>query len=335
MGKLSEISWTDGTWNPVTGCDEVGPECANCYAKTMANRLRGMGNPSYVHGFEVTIHPRMLEYPLRWSKPSEIFAVSMGDPFHGKVPIAFVALMWWVMEHADWHFFQVLTKRAARMERLVKGFWPQPERAAANIGVGVSVGTVKEGIPRIEHLRRTPARFRFLSVEPMLEDLGQLDLRDIDWVIVGGESSQGARPMSPRWARSIRDQCTAAGVGFHFKQWGSWMPLSQRPTDELDGIEHMMLKAKLEEGPRKIEVDGETMVFVGKKLSGHTLDGQHHQDRPLGLSRPGVGVLHYPGQRTAHHFREALATKLETMMPEILRSEEIRATYDPTLKETR
>lgn len=214
MGVGSSIEWTEATWNPLTGCDKISPGCKHCYAERMATRLEAMGQPNYANGFELTLHEHMLEVPLHWRKPRTIFVNSMSDLFHHKVPEAYIQRVFDVMRRAHWHRFQMLTKRAERLHEL-SGALPWPD----NVWMGVSVESAKYA-SRIEHLRSTPAKLRFLSLEPLLGPLPQLDLTGIHWVIVGGESGPGARPMEADWARDLRDQCVAARVPFFFKQWG-------------------------------------------------------------------------------------------------------------------
>ena len=210
----SKIEWTEATWNPVTGCTKISPGCKNCYAERMAKRLKAMGQRNYRNGFEVTLQPHMLELPLKWKKPQTIFVNSMSDLFHPDVPLSYIKQVFDVMRRAHWHRFQVLTKRAERLEELsLRLEW------TSNIWMGVSVES-KKYVTRIDHLRRTGAHTKFLSLEPLLGPLEDLDLSNIDWAIVGGESGFGARPMPARWVTSIRDQCTAAEVAFFFKQWG-------------------------------------------------------------------------------------------------------------------
>jgi protein gp37 len=214
MATGSSIEWTEATWNPVTGCDKISPGCKHCYAERMARRLQAMGQENYRNGFKLTPQPHMLELPLRWKKPTTIFVNSMSDLFHKDVPIEFIQRTFAVMREAHWHRFQVLTKRAERLAQL------DPELTwTPNIWMGVSVESAKY-LPRISELRKTGAHVRFLSLEPLLGPLPDLDLTGIDWAIVGGESGPRARPMKPAWAIDIRDQCTRAGVPFFFKQWG-------------------------------------------------------------------------------------------------------------------
>lgn len=210
----SRIEWTQSTWNPVTGCNKISPGCKHCYAERMAHRLKAMGQSNYANGFEVTLHEHMLERPLAWTKPQLIFVNSMSDLFHEVVPVDYIQRVFDVMHHANWHQFQVLTKRSDRLLQLSSELdWPD------NVWMGVSVETEWYTF-RIDHLRKTDAVTKFLSLEPLLGPLPDLDLTDIDWVIVGGESGPGARPIHESWAMDIRDQCVAAHVPFFFKQWG-------------------------------------------------------------------------------------------------------------------
>ncbi len=214
MAVNSHIEWTEATWNPVTGCTKTSPGCKHCYAERMALRLQAMGHPNYVNGFRVTLHENMLDIPLRWKKPRLIFVNSMSDLFHEEVPAEFIQRVFAVMRKAHWHTFQVLTKRSARLLELDREIdWPD------NVWMGVSVENEHYTF-RIEHLRQTHAKVKFLSLEPLLGPLHYLDLRDIDWVIVGGESGPGARKLEESWVVEIRDRCRVANVPFFFKQWG-------------------------------------------------------------------------------------------------------------------
>ena len=214
MGQKSAIEWTGATWNPITGCTKISPGCKHCYAERMAERLRAMGQDNYRSGFELTVQPHMLELPLRWKKPQTIFVNSMSDLFHKDVPLEYIQRVFDVMRRAHWHRFQVLTKRAERLaKQSAKLEW------APHIWMGVSVES-DEYRSRVDLLRSTGAMTKFLSLEPLLGPLHDLDLRDIDWVIVGGESGPKARPMDPAWATDLRDQCKRAQVPFFFKQWG-------------------------------------------------------------------------------------------------------------------
>jgi protein gp37 len=214
MAQGSTIEWTESTWNPVTGCTKVSPGCKHCYAERMAERLRAMGQANYANGFELTLQPHMLELPLRWTKPQTVFVNSMSDLFHEEVPFEYIDRVFDVMARASWHRFQVLTKRAERLTELSTRLqWP------ANVWMGVSIES-EAYRGRVEHLRSTGAQIKFLSLEPLLGPLRDLDLDSIDWVIVGGESGPGARPMDREWVLDIRDQCQRARVPFFFKQWG-------------------------------------------------------------------------------------------------------------------
>ena len=219
MSEKSAIEWTDATWNPVRGCTKISPGCKHCYAETFAKRFRGVPGHPYEQGFDLRLVPRKLSEPLKWSTPKTIFVNSMSDLFQKDVPDRFIEHVARVMQMADWHTYQVLTKRADHLRDMLRG----PLAFAANldhIWWGVSVEDQKYGLPRIDALRDTPAALRFLSVEPLLEDLGEINLEGIDWVIVGGESGLGARPMKEKWVASIREQCEVANVRFFFKQWG-------------------------------------------------------------------------------------------------------------------
>lgn len=240
MSEHSKIEWTDATWNPVRGCTKISPGCTHCYAETFAERFRGVAGHPYEQGFDLRLIPDKLADPLRWPRPRRVFVNSMSDLFHEGVPLSYITRVVDVMRQAHWHTYQVLTKRAERMARLLAG----PLRRAGelpHVWWGVSVEDRRHGLPRLDWLRQTPAQVRFLSVEPLLEDLGIVDLSAIHWVIVGGESGPGARPLNPAWVRGLRDQCAAAGVPFFFKQWGG----------------------------------------VRKSAAGRELDGRTHDDQPL------------------------------------------------------
>jgi protein gp37 len=232
MSALSEIEWTDATWNPVRGCTKVSAGCKNCYAETFAERFRGVPGHPYEKGFDLRLVPEKLNDPLKWKHPKFIFVNSMSDLFHPSVPDDYIVKVAQVMGEAHWHTFQVLTKRAARLEEMLQSSLSFAS-ALPNVWWGVSVENRKQGLPRVEHLRSSPARVRFLSVEPLLEDLGELDLDGIHWVIVGGESGRNARPLAADWVRSIRTQCAKASVAFFFKQWGG--PNKKKAGRLLDG----------------------------------------------------------------------------------------------------
>ncbi len=214
MAQGSGIEWTESTWNPVTGCTKVSPGCAHCYAERMAERLQAMGQPNYANGFVLTLQPHMLALPLRWKKPQTIFVNSMSDLFHASVPLDYIRQVFDVMTAAHWHRFQVLTKRADRLRVIGDQInWP------SNVWMGTSVESERYR-GRIDALRESGAQVKFLSLEPLLGPLPDLNLTAIDWVIVGGESGPGARTMNPKWVTDLRDQCQRAGVPFFFKQWG-------------------------------------------------------------------------------------------------------------------
>ena len=218
MADNSAIEWTDATWNPVTGCTKVGPGCDNCYAERFAERFRGVAGHPYEQGFDLTLRQERLAQPAHWRRPRMIFVNSMSDLFHKKVPASFIDQVFDTMEFADQHVYQVLTKRSSRLAKYVNQRYsemPVPE----HIWLGVSVED-QQRAKRIAHLQRTNATVRFLSVEPLLSRVGPVDLAGIAWVIVGGESGPGARPMDINWAREIRDQCAEQEVRFFFKQWG-------------------------------------------------------------------------------------------------------------------
>ncbi len=227
MAVGSKIEWTDATWNPVTGCNKVSPGCKLCYAERMAKRLKSAGMFKYRNGFEVTWHPDALEIPLRWRKPRTIFVNSMSDLFHHEIPDHFVHDVFGVMDRAYWHQYQVLTKRPERVLDLGDQLLWRPQTL-----LGVSIES-DQYLNRIDMLRESGAATKFLSLEPLLGPLPSLNLDGIDWVIVGGESGPGARPMEAKWVRDIRDQCLEAGVPFYFKQWGG--VFKKRNGRELDG----------------------------------------------------------------------------------------------------
>lgn len=227
MSTKSHIEWTEATWNPLTGCTKVSPGCKNCYAERLSLRLKFMGQRNYANGFQLTMHEHMLELPLRWKRPQMIFVNSMSDLFQTDVPIEFIRAVFDVMRRASWHCFQILTKRSERLSKLSpKLVW------APNIWMGVSVES-QDYVPRIDHLRATKANVKFLSLEPLLGPLHRLNLKGIDWVIVGGESGPGARTMLQDWVIDIRNQCQKANVPFFFKQWGGTR--KSRTGRELDG----------------------------------------------------------------------------------------------------
>ena len=242
MSSASQIEWTETTWNPVTGCSKISPGCKHCYAERMAKRLRAMGAAKYRNGFEVAIHPATLDEPLRWSKPRLVFVNSMSDLFHDAVPTDFIQSVFAVMNRASRHTFQVLTKRPQRAVAMSGSLDWSP-----NIWLGVSVESAA-WLERIDRLRATGAATKFLSLEPLLGPLSSLDLADIHWVIAGGESGPGARPMEADWVREIRDRCLCQRVPFFFKQWGG----------------------------------------VFKKRTGRVLDGRTWDEMPIGTPSTGI-----------------------------------------------
>lgn len=245
MSSVSTIEWTEATWNPVTGCTKVSPGCAHCYAETFAERFRGVPGHPYQQGFDLKLWPERIELPLHWKRPRTIFVNSMSDLFHAAVPDEFIIKVFDVMKRADWHTFQVLTKRPERVASMsAQLLW------APNIWMGTSVEN-QRFTSRVTHLRQTGASVKFLSCEPLLGRLN-LNLDGIDWVIVGGESGHGARPMRADWAREIRAGCEAAGVPFFFKQWGA---------------------------------HNEHGVRVGKGRAGRMLDGRTWDDMPVASAR--------------------------------------------------
>ena len=230
MTTISRIEWTEQTWNPVVGCTKLSAGCKNCYAETMAKRLQAMRTRGYESGFELRVLPERLDDPLNRKKPTVYFVNSMSDLFHDRVPEDYIDRVFDVIARTPHHTYQILTKRASRLAKYFK-----TRSAPRNAWLGVSVENRKHGVPRIDHLRKTPAHIRFLSVEPLLEDVGRLDLTDIHWVIVGGESGSKARPMKKEWADSVRRQCEAQRVAFFFKQWGGWGVDGQRRAKSANG----------------------------------------------------------------------------------------------------
>lgn len=255
MSDKSSIEWTDATWNPVRGCSKVSPGCKHCYASVFAERFRGVPGHPYERGFELRLVPDKLDEPLRWKIPRRVFVNSMSDLFHPSVPDEFIVTVAQKMILADWHTFQVLTKRAERMARLLNTKLDFAAKAG-HIWWGVSVEDKKHGIPRIDHLRSANVPVRFLSVEPLLEHLGSINLCNIHWVIVGGESGHGARPMNLDWVTSIKAQCSEAKVPFFFKQWGgrnkakAGRLLNGRTYDEMPSLEKLYT---IEVAPSKLQ----------------------------------------------------------------------------------
>lgn len=230
MTTTSKIEWTEQTWNPTVGCTKISPGCKHCYAETMAKRLQAMCAPGYENGFQLAVLPQRLDDPKRRKKPTVYFVNSMSDVFHDRIPDAYIEQIFDVIRETPQHTYQILTKRAARMARFFR-----TREVPDNAWLGVSVENKKHGVPRIDYLRMVPARTRFLSVEPLLEDVGELNLKDIHWVIVGGESGPKARPMKPEWAESVRVQCEEQHVAFFFKQWGGWGADGKRRAKQANG----------------------------------------------------------------------------------------------------
>jgi protein gp37 len=222
MADATSIEWTDATWNPVTGCTKISPGCDHCYAERFSERFRGTHGHPFETGFDLTLRPERLEQPLQWQRPRMIFVNSMSDLFHKEIPKEFIGRVFDTMEAASWHTFQVLTKRSSLMRDFLRKRYGT-RRGPFHVWFGVSIedGTKTS---RIRHLREAPAGVRFLSIEPLIGPIGKLDLTGIDWVIVGGESGPGARPMKEEWVLDVRDQCQARGVAFFFKQWGGRTP---------------------------------------------------------------------------------------------------------------
>ena len=233
MADSSTVEWTDATWNPVTGCTKISAGCDHCYAERFSERFRGVPGHPFETGFDLTLRPARLQQPLLWRRPRMIFVNSMSDLFHKDIPAPFIEAVFDTMEKADWHTFQVLTKRSSLMRNFLRRRYGDG-RGPAHMWFGVSVEDGTK-LSRVRHLQQAPAGVRFLSIEPLIAPLGTLDLIGIHWIIVGGESGPGARPMDTQWVRDIRDQCARAGVAFFFKQWGRLRPKFGGRT--LDGRE--------------------------------------------------------------------------------------------------
>jgi len=270
MADNPKIEWTDATWNPVRGCTKISPGCKHCYAATFAERFRGVTGHPYEQGFDLRFVPEKLVEPFAWSRSRMVFVNSMSDLFQEGVPDEFILDVCRVMQSANWHTYQILTKRHVRMRELLNG----KLRFAAecsHIWWGVSVEDQGYGRPRIGHLRSTGAAVKFLSIEPLLECLGDLDLRTIDWVIVGGESGAGAREMRKEWVTSIREQCRAARVPFFFKQWGgvrkavAGRELDGRTHDEFPSIARSRTLGYVDRQQVIKEVEGKSSRFVLKE----------------------------------------------------------------------
>jgi protein gp37 len=279
MSLQSTIEWTDATWNPVRGCTKISPGCKHCYAETFAERFRGVKGHPYEQGFDLRLVPEKLAEPLRWRTPKMIFVNSMSDLFHDLVPDDYVIAVARVMATANWHTYQVLTKRSDRLGQLLNSKLSFAARLP-HIWWGVSVEDKKYGVPRIKHLQQAEAAVRFLSVEPLLEDLGKLYLQGIDWMIVGGESGPGARTMKKDWVLALRDQCKRARVAFFFKQWGgvrkstTGRRLDGKTYDEFPSrIRHPVLTAEqCSNSVREIESQYRSKIFPLSSLVAR-LDG--------------------------------------------------------------
>lgn len=230
MSSNSRIEWTEATWNPIVGCTKISAGCKHCYAEAMAKRLKAMGIPGYENGFKLNLIPSRLQEPLRRTRPTIYFVNSMSDLFHERVPEPYIDQVFDVIARTPHHTYQILTKRAAHLARYFR-----TRAVPRNAWLGVSVENRRHGIPRIDYLRHIEARIRFLSVEPLLEDLGELDLTGIHWVIVGGESGPKARPMRPEWVEAVQRQCRAQNVSFFFKQWGGWGADGKRRSKARNG----------------------------------------------------------------------------------------------------
>ena len=232
MSNKSDIEWTEHTWNPVTGCTKVSPGCKHCYAEEMSKRLKAMGTPGYENGFDLTLLEERLNQPLRRKKPTKYFVNSMSDLFHEAIPLDFLDSVFDIITRTPHHTYQILTKRADRLADYFETRVPP-----SNAWLGVSVEDKQYGVPRIDHLRRVNAQIRFLSVEPLLEDIGIVDLSGIHWVIVGGESGRKARPLKAAWVESIQEQCEQQNVAFFFKQWGTWGADGKKRSKKANGRE--------------------------------------------------------------------------------------------------
>lgn len=278
MSATSTIEWTDATWNPVRGCTKVSPGCKHCYAERFAERFRGVPGHPYEQGFDPRLVPEVLAHPLKWTKPKMVFVDSMSDLFQEWVPVDYLQKVARVMQMANWHTYQVLTKRADVMRKMLGSELGFAARQS-NIWWGVSVEDKEFGLPRIDLLRQTPATMRFLSIEPLLEDLGEIDLSGIDWVIVGGDSGGRARPMERLWVLDLLRQCRSAKVPFFFKQWGGVQKgktgrlLNGRTYDAMPQVELAAVPSRRERLKMIAEVDSwlaETFNRSGEK---ETLDG--------------------------------------------------------------
>ena len=250
MADKTAIEWTDATWNPVTGCTKISPGCDNCYASRFSERFRGVPGHPFENGFDLTLRAERLLQPLEWKRPRMIFVNSMSDLFHKEVPNEYISSVFTTMENADWHIYQVLTKRSSLMQKFINERY-RKEKAPVHIWFGVSVENAR-GVSRLAHLQNTNARIRFLSIEPLIAPVGKLNLKGIDWVITGGESGPGARPIDPKWVIEIRNQCVKAKVAFFFKQWGGRNPKTGGRL--LEGREWNQFPMQLPTSPPQYEI---------------------------------------------------------------------------------
>lgn len=284
MGNTSKIEWTEATWNPVRGCTKISPGCKHCYAETFAERFRGVPGHPYEQGFDLRLVPDKLLEPLIWTKPKMVFVNSMSDLFQEGVPVDYIKAVVDVMMAANWHTYQILTKRADRMRDLLNSELAF-SGGADHIWWGTSVEDVKHGVPRISELREAHVRVRFLSIEPLLESIGQLELNGIHWVIVGGESGPGARPMREEWVEDIFRQCNEAGVPFFFKQWGGRQKsrtgrvLHNRTYDEMPAILRSAFPTNREDRTRLIQTVLDNHEVHNLPLGG-PLNARRQRNRP-------------------------------------------------------
>lgn len=265
MGKESNIEWTDATWNPVRGCTKISPGCKNCYAETFAERWRGIPGHPFEQGFDLKLVPHKLNEPKKWKEPKKIFVNSMSDLFHKDIPFEYIQQVFEVMRETPHHIYQVLTKRPEIMRQFCQEFYPEPLQ---NVWLGTSVEN-STYVLRADCLKNIPAAVRFLSIEPLLGEIDFIDLKGIDWVIVGGESGPKARPMHPDWVRKIRDLCVESDTAFFFKQWGEWVCANQDSEAEIDPFQTTKQNFGLVEVYR-----------VGKKKAGRLLDGREWNEMP-------------------------------------------------------
>mgnify|MGYP000681007735 CR=1 FL=1 len=288
MADSTQIEWTDSTWNPVTGCTKVTAGCDFCYAERFSERFRGVPGHPFTNGFDLTLRPERLRQPLHWRQPRRIFVNSMSDLFHKGVPRHFIDAVFDTMEEADWHTYQVLTKRSSLMTRYLRARYGAG-LGPAHIRLGVSGGDATNAV-RLKHLKDARASIKFVSFEPLLDSVGPVDLSGIDWAIVGGESGPKARPMHPDWARSLRGQCKAAGVAFNFKQWGEWRPICQGACDWYQPLYKSNRIAHVDENQQALDdVFGKTCTVPQLCLRN---DGQHAAIAEPGAWQEGTQPIH-------------------------------------------